>query len=74
MTCQTTYEHVLSNQASCRYVNKEVDVNAKGANGEMHLHLACGNNLDGIVSFYAWCSISYLLFFCFMDHKLYKFV
>jgi hypothetical protein len=52
-----TYEHVLSNLALCRYVNivqeivnKEVDVNAKGANGEMHLHLACGNNLDGIIS------------------------
>jgi hypothetical protein len=32
-----------------KIVNKGVDVNAKNEHGEMHLHLACGNNCDGVV-------------------------
>jgi hypothetical protein len=47
-----------------KFVNKKTDVNIKGENGEMLLYLACGNNHDSMEScqFYAWYSISYLLF------------
>jgi len=47
-----TYEHVLSNSASYEYadivqdiVNRGVNVNTKGENGKLPLHLACTKQL-----------------------------
>ncbi len=35
------------------------------------LYLACGNNHDGVTLILC---LSYLLLFCFIDHKLYEFL
>jgi hypothetical protein len=52
-------------------MNKRTNVNAKGENEKMPLYLTCENNHHGVISYYALYSISYLLLFSFIDHKLY---
>jgi len=77
-----TYEHVLSNETSCIYVNivqkivhKKLYVNAKGENGKIFFAFKmCKQPRWSLLDIMHGTQFSFYSFSYFINHKLYKFV